>query len=228
MNELIFIVDDEPDILELVSLNMLNAGFRAFKFENSAALFCQLPNIKPDLMILDLMLPDENGMDICRRIKSSEEYSDIPIIILSAKSETTDKILGLEFGADDYVTKPFEPRELVARVKAVLRRGSNSSDKEKKKIVFEEILEVDPNKFETKVKGKVINLTTTEFKILELLLKKPGWVYPRHKILEHLWGNEKIVDERTVDVHIKHLRTKIGKAGDFIKNVRGVGYKIGE
>ena len=226
MNELIFIVDDEPDILELVSLNMLNAGFRAFKFENAAGLFRQLPNIKPDLMILDLMLPDENGMDICRRIKSSEEYSDIPIIILSAKSETTDKILGLEFGADDYVTKPFEPRELVARVKAVLRRGNNSDDKEKKKIVFEEILEIDPNKFETKVKGKIINLTTTEFKILELLLKKPGWVYPRYKILDYLWGNEKIVDERTVDVHIKHLRTKIERAGDFIKNVRGVGYKI--
>jgi len=226
MNELIFIVDDEPDILELVSINMLNAGFRAFKFENSAGLFCQLPNIKPDLIILDLMLPDENGMDICKRIKSSDEYSDIPIIILSAKTETTDKILGLEFGADDYVTKPFEPRELVARVKAVLRRGASRADKEKKKIIFEKILEVDPNKFEVKVKGKTIKLTTTEFKILELLLKKPGWVYPRYKILDYLWGNEKIVDERTVDVHIKHLRAKIGKAGDFIKNIRGVGYKI--
>jgi len=189
MNELIFIVDDEPDILELVSIN-------------------------------------ESGMDICRRLKSSDEYSDIPIIILSAKSETTDKILGLEFGADDYVTKPFEPRELVARVKAVIRRSKPVSEKEKKKIVFGDILEVDPNKFEVKIKGKKIILTTTEFKILELLLRKPGYVYSRDKILTSLWGNEKIVEERTVDVHIKHLRSKLAKAGDFIKNIRGIGYKI--
>ena len=226
MNELIFIVDDEPDILELVSINMTKSGYRAFEFENAAALYNKLPKIKPDLIILDLMLPDESGMDICRRLKSSDEYSDIPIIILSAKSETTDKILGLEFGADDYVTKPFEPRELVARVKAVIRRSKPVSEKEKKKIVFGDILEVDPNKFEVKIKGKKIILTTTEFKILELLLRKPGYVYSRDKILTSLWGNEKIVEERTVDVHIKHLRSKLAKAGDFIKNIRGIGYKI--
>ena len=226
MNELIFIVDDEPDILELVSINMAKAGYRAFEFENAAALYCKLPKIKPDLIILDLMLPDESGMDICRRLKSSDDYSNIPIIILSAKSETTDKILGLEFGADDYVTKPFEPRELVARVKAVLRRSTAPADKEKRKIIFGDILEVDPNKYEVKVKGEVINLTTTEFKILEQLLKKPGYVSSRDKILDYLWGNEKIVEERTVDVHIKHLRTKMGAAGEFIKNIRGVGYKI--
>jgi len=228
MNELIFIVDDEPDILELVSINMTKSGYRAFEFENAASLYNKLPKIKPDLIILDLMLPDESGMDICRRLKSSDEYSDIPIIILSAKSETTDKILGLEFGADDYVTKPFEPRELAARVKAVLRRSRPSVDKEKRIIVFGDILEVDPNKFEVKVEGEIVKLTTTEFKILEQLLKKPGYVSSRDKILDKLWGNEKIVDERTVDVHIKHLRTKLGKAGEFIKNIRGVGYKIEE
>ena len=226
MNELIFIVDDEPDILELVSINMTKAGYRAFEFENAASLYNKLPKIKPDLIILDLMLPDESGMDICRRLKSSDEYSDIPIIILSAKSETTDKILGLEFGADDYVTKPFEPRELAARVKAVLRRSQPSVEKEKRIIVFGEILEMDPNKFQVKVEGKVVKLTTTEFKILEQLLKKPGYVSSRDKILDKLWGNEKIVDERTIDVHIKHLRTKLGAAGEFIKNIRGVGYKI--
>jgi len=226
MNELIFIVDDEPDILELVSINMAKAGYRAFEFENAASLYNKLPKIKPDLIILDLMLPDESGMDICRRLKSSDEYSDIPIIILSAKSETTDKILGLEFGADDYVTKPFEPRELAARVKAVLRRSLPSVDKEKRIIIFGDILEIDPNKFQVKVKGEIVKLTTTEFKILEQLLKKPGYVSSRDKILDTLWGNEKIVDERTVDVHIKHLRTKLGEAGNFIKNIRGVGYKI--
>lgn len=228
MNELIFIVDDEPDILELVSINMTRAGFRAFEFENAAALYNKLPKIKPDLIILDLMLPDENGMDICRRLKSSDDYSQIPIIILTAKSETTDKILGLEFGADDYVTKPFEPRELVARVKAVLRRATPQVEKEKKKIIFGNMLEVDPNKFEAKVNNKKIILTTTEFKILELLLRKPGYVYSRDKILTNLWGNEKIVEERTVDVHIKHLRQKLGRAGELIKNIRGVGYKIEE
>jgi len=155
MNELIFIVDDEPDILELVSINMTKSGYRAFEFENAASLYNKLPKIKPDLIILDLMLPDESGMDICRRLKSSDEYSDIPIIILSAKSETTDKILGLEFGADDYVTKPFEPRELAARVKAVLRRSRPSVDKEKRIIVFGDILEIDPNKFQVKVEGEI-------------------------------------------------------------------------
>ena len=228
MNELIFIVDDEPDILELVAINMTKAGYRAFEFDNAASLYNKLPRIKPDLIILDLMLPDENGMDICKRLKSSNEYSDIPIIILSAKSETTDKILGLEFGADDYMTKPFEPRELAARVKAVLRRSKPFSEKEKRVIIFGEILEIDPNKFEVKVEGKHIKLTTTEFKILEQLLKKPGYVSTRNKILDSLWGNEKIVEERTVDVHIKHLRAKLGSAGDFIKNIRGVGYKIEE
>ncbi|MFW6134811.1 MAG: response regulator [Elusimicrobiota bacterium] len=225
MKELIYIVDDEPDILELVDHHLEKAGFKSEGFLESESFFGALEKKVPDLIILDLMLPDIDGMDICRDLKRDYKYSDIPIIMLTARGEEVDRILGLELGADDYVTKPFSPKELVARVKAVLRRGKKI---EKSENITIGNLKVDPKKFSASVDGKKVNLTATEFNILKILASRKGWVFSREKLLDELWGFEKAVLDRTIDVHIKNLRDKLGKAGKLIKNVRGVGYKIEE
>jgi len=220
------IIDDEPDIVELVSLHLKRAGFDAKGFLNAEDFFDFIGKSTPDLLLLDLMLPDADGFEICKYLKKKDEFASLPIIMLTAKGEETDKVLGLELGADDYVTKPFSPKELVARVKAVLRR----QDKEEvlNKITIGDDLTIFPEKHEAYVEGKKIDLTSTEFKILTLLASKKGWVYTRDQILDFLWGQEKAVLDRTVDVHIKHLREKLGKTSRLIKNVRGVGYKLEE
>ena len=226
MNKLIAIIDDEPDILELVSLHLTKSGFKVKKFLNGENFFKFLSKEVPDLIILDLMLPDSDGIEICKYLKSNENFNSIPIIMLTALSSEVDRILGLEIGADDYVTKPFSPRELVARVKAVLRRRTEKQLSSQIKIG--DVLLIDFNKYKVYVEKKEINLTSTEFRILKILAQKRGWVFTRDQILYHLWGHDKAVLDRTVDVHIKRLREKLGKAGKFIKSVRGVGYKIEE
>jgi len=225
MNELIAVIDDEPDILELVSLHLNRAGFRVEGFLNAESFFKFLSSKTPDLIILDLMLPDSDGIEICKYLKSNQDFNAIPIIMLTARATETDKVLGLELGADDYVTKPFSPRELVARVKAVLRRKTQDTSK---KIKIGDILLIDLNKYEVFVEDKKIDLTPTEFRILKVLASKKGWVFTRNQILDHLWGHDKAVLDRTIDVHIKNLREKLGKAKKYIKSVRGVGYKIEE
>jgi len=224
MNKLIAVVDDEPDILELVSLHLKNAGFKVKQFLDGESFYRFIDTQIPDLIILDLMLPDMDGLEICKYLKRKDELASIPVIMLTAKSEETDKLLGLELGADDYVTKPFSPKELVARVKAVLRRHAPTA--ETKKIEIGNILVIDLQKYEVFLEGKKIDLTSAEFKILHLLASKEGWVYNREQILDYLWGQEKVVLDRTIDVHIKNLREKLGKASKFIKNIRGVGYKL--
>jgi len=223
---MIAIIDDEPDIVELVSLHLERAGFDAKGFLNAEDFFDFIGKSTPDLLLLDLMLPDADGFEICKYLRKKDEFASLPIIMLTAKGEETDKVLGLELGADDYVTKPFSPKELVARVKAVLRR----QDKEEvlNKITIGDDLAIFPEKHEAYVEGKKIDLTSTEFKILTLLASKKGWVFTRDQILDFLWGQEKAVLDRTVDVHIKHLREKLGKTSELIKNVRGVGYKLEE
>jgi len=224
MQKLIAVVEDEQDILELVSHHLKKARFQVNEFQDAQSLFVSLESGIPDLIVLDLMLPDADGFEICKELKSNENFSSVPIIVLTARSEETDKILGLELGADDYVTKPFSPRELVARVKAVLRRFDKKHST--KKLEFGDLLRVDVQKYDVSVEGSKVDLTNSEFKILQLLTSKKGWVFSREQILDYLWGNEKYVLDRTVDVHIKHLREKLGVAGKFIKNVRGVGYKF--
>lgn len=227
MKKIIAIVDDEPDILELVALNLENSGYETAKFEDAHGLYEYLKSCIPDLLVLDLMLPDIDGFEVCRELKKNDKYSSIPIIMLTAKSDETDKVLGLEFGADDYIVKPFSPREMVARVKAVLRRGKVKSE-DTKSISIGNILKIDFKTLEVFVENEKIKLTSTEFKILKMFTQRIGWVYSRNQILDYVWGNEKIVLDRTVDVHIKNLREKLGKAGKFIKNIRGFGYKIEE
>lgn len=224
MSQTIAIVEDEPDIIELVTLHLERGGFSVEGFEDADKFLKFLNSRVPDLIILDLMLPDADGLEICKYLKKKDDYSSVPIIMLTAKGDETDKVLGLELGADDYVTKPFSPRELVARVKAVLRR---KGQKEESKIVeIGNILVIDAEKYEVRIEGNRVELTSTEFRILQLLSSREGWVFTRDQILDHLWGDEKAVLDRTVDVHIKNLREKLGRAKKFIKNVRGIGYKL--
>ena len=224
MNKSVAVIDDEQDIRNLVDLNLTKSNFSVSKFSDAASFLKSLESFMPDVIILDLMLPDMDGIDVCKHLKSTSRHSNIPIIMLTAKAEESDKIVGLELGADDYVTKPFSPKELVARVKAVLRRNRTSS--EQTDIRIGPLLMIVPEKFSVYVDEKEVMLTTTEFKILELLSQKPGHVFSRNHILEYLWGVDKYVIDRTVDVHIKHLREKIGEAGTMIKSIRGIGYKI--
>ncbi len=224
MRRLVAVVDDEPDIVEAVSIHLEKAGFGVKGFTDASAFLRFVEKERPDLVILDLMLPDVDGIEICKRMKAQGRLASIPIIMLSARTAEVDRVLGLELGADDYVTKPFSARELVARVKAVLRRGEMHAAG--KVINIGRMLEIDPEKHEVRVRGRKADLTATEFKVLALLSSRPGRVFSRDEILDHLWGHDKAVVDRTVDVHIRHLREKLGKGARLLRNVRGVGYKL--
>ena len=223
MNKTIAVIDDEPDILRLVGLHLKKASYNVREFADAASFMMFLQSEIPDLIILDLMLPDEDGFSICRKLRQDPSYSSIPIIMLTARTQEHDKIIGLDLGADDYITKPFSPRELVARVRAVLRRTGKTGYEP---ISIDNILIIEPERFEVRVYDRPITTTPVEFKILHLLAKDRGRVFTREKILDHLWGNEKAVLDRTVDVHIKNIRDKLGEAGSLIQNIRGVGYKL--
>ncbi|HAE87027.1 TPA: two-component system response regulator [Candidatus Marinimicrobia bacterium] len=226
MNEKIAIVDDEADILELVSLHLKRSGFKVDAFSEGKSFYDYLKNNNPDLTILDLMLPDMDGLDICRDIRKDPRHNNMPVVMLTARGDETDTVLGLELGADDYVTKPFSPKELVARVKAVLRRGISSQDSPLLNINQEVF--IDTEKYEVTYHNKPVSLTPTEFRILTILCERKGMVFSRDQILDRLWGNEKAVLDRTIDVHIKHIREKLGEAGKYISNLRGIGYKVEE
>lgn len=218
------IVDDEPDILELVTVNLNKAGFKTKSFDKGELFFDFLKSNNIDLVILDVMLPDSDGFEICKYLKNDPVLSSIPVIMLTARGTEMEKILGLELGADDYVTKPFSPRELVARVKAVLRR--EGKELQSNKLSISDTVIIDLQKYEVYINDNKIDLTSSEFKILKLLAEKKGWVYSRDQILDFLGANNKGVLDRTVDVHIKNLREKLGESGKMIKNIRGVGYKL--
>ncbi|MBN2537794.1 response regulator transcription factor [candidate division WOR-3 bacterium] len=223
MPALITVVDDEPDILELVALHLRKAGFRVEEHRDATGFYRALGRKVPDLVILDLMLPDGDGMDICRYLRREGRFAKVPIIMLTARAEETDRVLGLESGADDYVVKPFSPRELVSRVRAVLRRVRGEPGASKSLQIGD--LTVDPERFTVAVRDRRVELTATEFRILELLCRNPGRVFSRDQLIEGVWGYDKPVIDRTIDTHIRNLRDKLGSAGDGIRTVRGVGYK---
>jgi DNA-binding response OmpR family regulator len=225
MPPLIVALDDEADILELLRINLKRAGFRFEGFQDAEGLFRFLRKEKPDLVLLDLMLPDMDGLDVCRELRRDEKTAGIPVIMLTAKDQETDKIVGLELGADDYVTKPFSLKELIARIHAVLRRWNQAPDG--RPVALGRVL-IDPAKHTVTLAGAPVDLTATEFRILHFLASRRGRVFTREQILDHLWGHEKAVVDRTVDVHIRNLREKLGTAASLIKNVRGVGYKVEE
>jgi two-component system phosphate regulon response regulator PhoB/two-component system alkaline phosphatase synthesis response regulator PhoP len=219
MPKLICAIDDEEDILDALSIVLKKEQYAFKGFSNPSKLLDFIKTHTPDLFILDIMLPDTDGFEICRQIRKNRKFDASPIIFLSAKSDEVDKVLGLELGADDYITKPFSPKELAARVKAVLRRNNSPSS-------YNNVIEIDKDSREIIVDGKKISATFTEFKILELLFAKKGKVFSRDEILDYIWGQDKIVVDRTIDVHIKNLRDKIGKYGKSIKNIRSIGYKF--
>jgi len=225
-DNVIAIVDDEEDIVELVSHHLKREGFKVKEFYNGRDFLSYIESVTPDLTVLDIMLPGIDGLEICRILKSRNRTASIPIIMLTAKATEADVVVGLELGADDYMVKPFSPRELVARVKSILRRVATKEDE--KRLIKLGPLSIDTEKFEALVDGKKIELTTTEFKILEVLAEGRGRVFTRDQLLKkkRLWGDDKLVYDRTIDVHIKNLREKLGKAGDLIKTIRGIGYKL--
>ncbi|HEX3035358.1 MAG TPA: response regulator transcription factor [Thermodesulfobacteriota bacterium] len=226
-DKVIAVVDDEEDIVELVSHHLKRDGFKVKKFHNGRDFLSYIKSVLPDLVILDIMLPGVDGLEICRILKNVSRTSSLPIIMLTAKGTEADVVVGLELGADDYIVKPFSPRELVARVKSILRR---TGKEEKEKLMKLGDLSVNSEKFEVSVNGEKIDLTTTEFKILEVLMEGMGKVFTRDQLLKkkRIWGDEKLVYDRTIDVHIKNLREKLGKTGSMIKTVRGIGYKLEE
>ncbi len=223
MPPLIAALDDEPDILELLRVTLEKAGCRFEGFQNADELYVFLESERPSLLLLDLMLPGKDGLEVCRHIRKSDDLAGIPIIMLTAKGDESDKVVGLELGADDYVTKPFSVKELVARIHAVLRRPG-AADAAGRIVAGPLVLDI--SKFEAAVDGVKVDLTATEFKILHLLASRQGRVFSRDQILDFLWGQEKAVIDRTIDVHIRNLREKLGGAASLIKNIRGVGYKL--
>ncbi len=225
MAQVIAALDDEADILELLKVNLEKAGYRFEGFQEAEDLYRYLAREKPSLILLDLMLPGADGLEICRNIRRSEDLAAIPVIMLTAKGGESDKVAGLELGADDYVTKPFSVKELVARIHAILRRPGVGEPGPR---IAVGTLVIDQAKFEVTVAGTKVDLTATEFKILQLLASRKGRVFSRDQILDFLWGSEKAVIDRTVDVHIRNLREKLGEAASLIKNIRGVGYKLEE
>lgn len=217
------VVEDESDIANLVARNLRKEKFEVSVFYDGESFLRSMEDELPELIILDLMLPGIDGLDICRIIRSDKKNLSIPIIMLTAKGSELDIVLGLELGADDYIVKPFSVRELVARVKAVLRRSERPHEGN---LVIYDCLSLDPESFQVKVDNEFVDLTFSEFKTLQMLISKPQRVFTRRQIIDGIWDDYRIVSSKTVDVHITHLRRKLGKYGDFIKTVRGVGYKF--
>lgn len=222
----ILVVDDESDIGELLRYNLDQEGFEVEVIQEGEKLLSSLKSFQPDLVILDLMLPGVSGLDLCRQLKRDSEFENLPVIILSAKSSETDKIVGLEIGADDYVTKPFSPREAVARVKAVLRRYEDKKDGSNKAAFEFDGIRIDISRHEIFVDEEEIKLTNTEFRILHCLMQKPGHVFNRSQLIDFALGKDVSVVDRTIDVHITNLRKKLNSRGPQIESIRGVGYRL--
>jgi two-component system phosphate regulon response regulator PhoB len=222
MPDTILIVEDEQDVLDLVVYNLKKAGYHTVTARDGVGGLNKARDLLPALVVLDLMLPQLEGTEVCKRLKADSKTANIPILMLTAKASEVDRILGLELGADDYVTKPFSPRELVLRVKSILGRIKGRASE----VLKHGDLVVDLARHKVSFKDKTLDLTATEFKLIATLLERRGRVQSRDCLLTDVWGYEGDIDSRTVDTHIRRLREKLGKAGDFIETVRGVGYRF--
>ncbi|MEM9400389.1 MAG: response regulator [Verrucomicrobiota bacterium] len=226
MNAKILIIDDEPDVIDIVAMNLKSSGFVPLTADNGQSGLTKARSELPALIVLDLMLPQISGLEVCKALKKESATAQIPIIMLTAKSEEVDRVVGLELGADDYVSKPFSPRELVLRIKSVLRRSKGpTSAAERIKIGN---LLLDHARHEVCVNDEILPLTATEFKLLAILMERRGRVQSRDRLLNDVWGYESVIDTRTVDTHIRRLREKLGVTASYIETIRGVGYRISE
>jgi two-component system phosphate regulon response regulator PhoB len=220
----ILVVDDEEDIVELVELNIAREGYRVLACGTGEQALKLAGSKLPSLVILDLMLPGIDGLEVCKKLKSDPKTENIPIVMLTAKGEESDIVTGLELGADDYITKPFSGKVLVARVRRILRRMVTAADD--KAVLKVQDLTIDPSRREILIEGKPVQLTFTEFNILHILAKRPGLVFTRYQIVDAIRGSDYLVTDRAVDVQIVSLRKKLGRYGEYIETVRGVGYRF--
>jgi len=223
----VLVIEDERDILDVIDFNLRQAGFKVLRAGDGAEGLRLAMTQRPDIVLLDLMLPGIDGLEICRQLAADSATRRIPIIMLTAKSEEADMVAGLELGADDYITKPFSPRVLLARIKAVLRRRGRQADGSPEVVRVHDLV-VDPLRHKVLVGERPVELTNTEFKVLYLLASRPGWVFTRYQIVDLVHGDDYAVTDRSVDVQIVGLRKKLGQAGKFIETVRGVGYRFRE
>lgn len=228
----VIIIEDDPDISELIEFNLKKENYDPFVAEDGVSGIKLVESKKPQLVILDIMLPKLDGLEVCRTLKSNSEMRSIPILMLTARDTEMDKVVGFELGADDYMTKPFSIRELVLRVKAILRRvekkSSDTSQRKSNQSFEVGSLFVDPERFLVKVHNTEVRLTAIEFKLLCYLHSIRGRVATRDVLLDHVWGYDSALTTRTVDTHVKRLRQKLGKAGDYIETIRGIGYRFKE
>jgi DNA-binding response OmpR family regulator len=224
MKPKILLVDDEPDALEVLAFKLKEAGYLILTAKDGSEAITLARNERPAVIVLDLMLPEVDGLEVCKILRRDARTAAIPILMLTARAAEMDRVLGLELGADDYVTKPFSPRELVLRIKKLLMRVSSGDEASPR---FElGPLEIDVGRHEVKVAGAQVGLTATEFKLLELLVRRRGIVQSRERLLHDVWGYESAIESRTVDTHMRRLRDKIGVAANLLETIRGVGYRF--
>ncbi len=227
----VLVVEDEPDVAELLRYNLQKEGWDVLTVANGAEVLRRVRDARPDVILLDILVPQLNGWEVCRRLKQEPETRTIPIIMVTGRVEEGDKVLGFELGADDYVTKPFSPRELIARIRAVVRRGKAEGQEERKHYFKAGDLEVDRHRFEVRMSGKPVELTPKEFELLAALVGTPGRVFGREELLDLVWGRDGFVEPRTVDVHVARLRGKFTASRlppPAIETVRGIGYRFRE
>ncbi|HCC54007.1 MAG TPA: DNA-binding response regulator [Desulfobulbaceae bacterium] len=230
--ETILVVEDDENIQQLVGYNLTKAGFQVIYADKGEQAFDLIRIEKPALVVLDLMLPGLNGFEVCKLLRKDPKTRNLPIVMLTAKSEENDMAMGLDLGADDYITKPFSPKILISRIKAALRRkeglAEEGSEGRNKGTLTVHGITIDPNRYEVLVAGETVNLTVTEFSILELLARRPGWVFNRQQIIDEVRGDDYFITQRAVDVQVFGLRKKLGEAGKYLETVRGIGYRMQE
>jgi two-component system phosphate regulon response regulator PhoB len=227
----VLIVEDDQDIQQLVGYNLIKAGFQVEYADSGEEALDMVRHQHPDLVLLDLMLPEMDGIEFCKVLRSENQTAEIPIIMLTAKGEESDIVDGFEIGADDYITKPFSPKILLSRIKAVLRRkvkDAAPATPERGDIIKTENIVINPGRYEVTIEDQQINLTPTEFGILQLLAKRPGWVFSRQQIIDEVRGYDYMITPRAIDVQVFSLRKKMGEAGKKIETVRGIGYRFND
>jgi len=221
----ILVIDDEQDVIDMLTLSLTKAGLKVQSATDGVAGLTKARQEQPALIVLDLMMPKMPGLEVCKLLKADPVTQAIPVIMLTAKAEEIDRVLGLEVGADDYVTKPFSPRELALRISAVLRRGTPASQSQQLTVGA---ISVDLDRHHVSSAGKSVRLTAVEFKLLMTLMRRPGRVLARDRLLHDVWGYESAIETRTVDTHVRRLRDKLGKGADLVETVRGFGYRLKE